>query len=71
MGVVEKGFPVFDARECIVDVCLTRANGFDLATFELDASFIALEYMIIAERLAIDNRLSRHIADRLEPRSIS
>ena len=67
VGIVKKGFPVFDARKCIVDVRLASANGFDLAAFELNAGFIALENVIIAEGLAVNDRLGRHIADWLEP----
>src|SRR5918996_392691 len=64
IGVVKKGFAIFDSRESIADVCFARANGFNLAPLQLDASFVALENVIIAQRLAINNRLRRHTKHR-------
>ena len=62
IGAVKKGLAVFDAREGIADICLPRANRLDLAPFQLDAGFVALENVIISQCFAIDDRLSRHIA---------
>src|SRR5438105_2611331 len=60
IGVVEKSLAVLDAGEGIADVCFAAANGFDLAALQLDTSFVALENVKIAERLAIKDRLGRH-----------
>ena len=43
VGVVKKRFAIFDARERIADVCLACADRFDLAAFQLDARFVAIE----------------------------
>jgi hypothetical protein len=64
IGVIKKGFAIFDSRESIADVCLACADGFDLAALQLDASFVALENVIIAQRLTINNRLRRHTEHR-------
>jgi len=55
VGVIKKGFPVFDPSEGIADVSLTSAYRFNFAALELDAGFVALEYMIIAQCLAIED----------------
>ena len=62
ISVIEKGFAIFDSRKSVADICLASADGFNLATLQLDASLVALENVIVAQRLAIDDRLSRHIA---------
>ena len=64
IGVVKKGFAIFDSRESIADVCLAGADGFDLAALQLDTGFVALKNVIIAQRLAINNRLRRHTKHR-------
>ena len=53
IGVIKKGFAVFDSRERIADVRLACPDRFDLAAFQLDARFVALENPIIAKRFAI------------------
>src|SRR4029077_17005582 len=54
----------FDARESIADVCLACTDGLDLTALQLDASFVAFENVIIAQGLAINNRLRRHTKHR-------
>src|SRR5438105_12320952 len=61
VGVVEKGFAIFDARESVADVRFASADGFDLTALQREASLVALENVIVAQCLAIENRLSRHI----------
>src|SRR5712691_4659882 len=60
VGVVEKSFAIFDAREGVTDVRFASTDGFDLTALQLDASLVALENVIIAQRLAIKNRLGSH-----------
>src|SRR6266404_1300114 len=60
VGVVEKSFAIFDAREGVTDIRLASADGFNLTAFQLDASLVALENVIIAQCLAIENRLGSH-----------
>ena len=60
VGVVEKSFAIFDAREGVTDVRFAGADGFDLTALQRDASLVALENVIIAQRLAIKNRLGSH-----------
>ncbi len=60
VGVVEKSFAIFDASEGVTDVRFASADGFDLTALQLDASLVALENVIIAQRLAIKNRLGSH-----------
>src|SRR5262245_15173466 len=61
ISVVKEGFAIFDSRECIADVRLACSDRFYLAPFQLDARFVALENVIIAERFAIDDRFSPHV----------
>jgi hypothetical protein len=61
IGVVKKGFAIFDSRERIADVRLACPDRFDFAPLQFDARFVSLKNPIIAERFAIDNRLSRHV----------
>ena len=48
---------------------LPGPDGFNLATLQLDARFIAVEDVIIAKRLAIDDRLGSHISRAGAPAS--
>src|SRR5437762_7905791 len=66
VGVVEESFAFLDAGKSIADICLTGTDRFDLAALQLDAGFIALENVKIAQRLAIKNRFGGHA--RAEPR---
>src|SRR5207247_9043395 len=43
------------------DVRLACSDRFDLTPFQLDACFVAIKYVIIAERFAIDDRFSPHV----------
>src|SRR5437763_310455 len=43
VGIIEKGFAVLDTSEGIVNVGLARTDRFDLAAFELEPGFVALE----------------------------
>ena len=67
IGVIKKGFAIFNSRKSIANICLARADGFNLATPQLDARFVALENVIIAQCFAIDDRLSRHIVHEVCP----
>jgi len=58
--IVEKCLAVLDPRESITDVSFASADGFYFAAFQLDAGFVAIEDMKIAERLAIKDRLGGH-----------
>ncbi len=60
VSIVEKRLAVLDPRESITDVGLAGADGFNLAAFQLDTGFVALEDVKIAERLAIKDRLGGH-----------
>ena len=60
IGVIKKRFAFFDADESVGDVRLPGPNRFDLAALELDAGFVALENVKIAERFAVEDRLGRH-----------
>src|ERR1700674_955924 len=60
VGVVKKGLAFLNADEGIADVRLAGADRFDLAPFQLDAGFVALEDVKIAERLAIEDRFGGH-----------
>jgi hypothetical protein len=62
ISVIEKGFAIFNSRKSVADICLASADGLNLAALQLDASLVAIENVIVAQRLAIDDRLSRHIA---------
>src|SRR5437016_5562755 len=53
VGAVEKSFAILDPGESIADVGLAGANGFDLAAFELDARFVALENVKVAQRFTV------------------
>lgn len=53
VGVVKESFVVFDSRERIADICLARSDRFDLAAFQFDACFVALENAIVAKRLRL------------------
>jgi len=61
VSIVEKGFAVLDASKGVADVGFAGADGFDLASFQLDSGFVALEHVKIAQRLAIKDRLGGHI----------
>jgi len=60
VSIVEKGFAVLDASKSVADVSFAGADRFDLASFQLDTSFVALENVKIAQRLAIKDRLRGH-----------
>ena len=60
IGVEEERFPVFDPGEGVADVRFARANRFYFAALELNARFVAVQNMKIAERLAIKDRLGGH-----------
>ena len=60
VGVIKKGFTVFDPSEGIANVGFPGANRFNFAALQLDTGFVALEDMVIAQRLAIEDRLGRH-----------
>ena len=60
VGIIKKGFTILDASEGIVNVGLACPDRFDLAAFELEAGFVALENMKIAQRFAVENRLGSH-----------
>ena len=62
IGVVKKSFAIFYACERIADVCLARADRFDLAAFQFDARLVALQNAIVTERFAIGDRFARHFA---------
>jgi len=60
VGIIEEGFTVLDAREGVVNVGFAGPDRFDLAALKLEAGFVALENMKIAQRLAVENRLGSH-----------
>ena len=60
VGIIEEGFAILDAREGVVDVGFAGPDRFDLAAFEFEPGFVALEDMKIAQRFAVENRLGSH-----------
>src|SRR6266436_3058577 len=71
VGVVKESFVVFDSRERIADICLARSDRFDLAAFQFDACFVAVENAIVAKRFAIGNRFACHSARTSSSRNAS
>lgn len=59
--VVEKRFSFFDARECVADISFAGADRLDFAALELDAGFVTLKNVKVAQGLAIENRFGGHI----------
>jgi hypothetical protein len=53
-------WPFLDLRKRVANVCLAGADRFNLAALQLDARFVALEDVKIAQRFAIENGVSRH-----------
>jgi len=60
VGVKEKGLAVLDPGKSIADVGFAGADGFDLAAFELNPRFVALEDMIIPKGFAVKDRFGSH-----------
>src|SRR5215475_13847919 len=60
VGVIEERFTILNPGEGIADVGLPGTDRFDLAAFELDASFVTLENVKVAQRLTVQNRLGSH-----------
>lgn len=61
VSIVEKGFAVLDASKSVADVSFAGTDRFDLASFQLDTSFVTFENVKIAQCLAIEDRLGSHI----------
>ena len=60
VGVVEESFTILNPGEGIADVGLAGTDRFDLAALELDAGFVALENVKVAQRFTVQNRLGSH-----------
>ena len=60
VSVVKERFAILDSRERITDIGLARADRLNLAALQLDARLVAVNDVIITQRLAIDNGLSCH-----------
>jgi len=60
VGIVKKGLTFLDPNEGVGNVRLAGADRFYFTAFELDAGFVALENVKIAERFAVEDRLGRH-----------
>src|SRR5205085_8475881 len=60
IGVVEECFAFLNSDKRVGNVGLAGADRFDLAALELDAGFVALEDVKIAQRFAVEDRLGRH-----------
>ena len=60
VSVIEKRLAVLDACESVADIGFAGTNRFNLAAFQFDTGFVALENVKIAERLAISDRLGGH-----------
>ena len=62
VGIVKERLAVFDSRERVTDIGLSRADRFNLAAFQLDARFVTIKDVIIPQRFTIDDGFSCHIA---------
>ena len=60
VGVVEESFTILNPGEGIADVGLAGMDRFDLAALELDAGFVALKNVKVAQRFTVQNRLGSH-----------
>jgi len=60
VSVVQESFTILNPGEGIADVGLAGTDRFDLAAFELDAGFVTLENVKIAQRFTVQNRLGSH-----------
>src|SRR5215469_2876829 len=60
--IVKERFAVLDPRERITDVGFARTDRFNLAPLQLNPRFVAVNDMIIPQRLAIDDGFSCHVA---------
>src|SRR5207253_8527430 len=60
VGIIEEGLTILDARKGVVDIGFAGPDRFDLAAFEFEPGFIALEDMKITQRFAVENRLGSH-----------
>src|SRR6476620_6496402 len=60
IGIVEKRFAFLDPDESVRNVRFASSDRFYLAALQLDAGFVALENVKIAEGFAIKDRLGRH-----------
>ena len=60
IGIVKERFAVLDSRERVTDIGLARTDRLNLAALQLDARLVAVNDVIITQRLAIDNGFSCH-----------
>ena len=53
VSVIKKGFAILDAGKRIANIRFAGADRFYFGAFELDTGLVSLEYVKIAQRLAI------------------